>query len=223
MPDTSLESPTGLWCPWCSWLVSGVWHNFTVSNKSEVSLTAIWWPWHFSGVSDPSVLSWHHDLLCTFFIKPFLAPSPISLTIPSCKVLAVLFPDCQKSVLVVLKTENRPSSVKTQLCSTLAYTVHKLYIHTVHKLYIRLTHPKQLGGIPAMFLVSLTGVWCPWCPRKVSGVSYSSLVSLTQLKSEVFLAALWWPWPFSGVLTQQWCLQNVSCVPYTSLVCLTRL
>ena len=108
-----------------------------------------------------------------FFIKPFLAPAPISLTILSYKVLAVLFPDCQKSVFVVLKTENRLPSVKTQLCSTLDYTVHKLYT--------RLTHPKQLGGMPDTFLVSLTDVWCPWCPWHVYGVPHRSLVSLTQL------------------------------------------
>ena len=44
----SLVSLTHIWCHW---------HNFSVSNKSEVFLTALWWLWHFSGDSDTPVLS----------------------------------------------------------------------------------------------------------------------------------------------------------------------
>ena len=56
--------------------------------------------------------------LIHFFIKPFLALSRRSLTVPSFIALAVLFPDCQKLGLVVLLTEDQLSSVKTKLCST---------------------------------------------------------------------------------------------------------
>ena len=38
----------------------------------------------------------HQGLLCTFFIKPFLALATKSIAVSSFKALAVLFPDCQK-------------------------------------------------------------------------------------------------------------------------------
>ena len=39
---------------------------------------------------------------------------------------------------------------------------------TVNKLYTWLTHPKQLCCMPAMSLVSWTGLWCPRQKRKQS-------------------------------------------------------
>ena len=50
---------------------------------------------------------------------------------------------------------------------------------TVHKLYTWLTHPKQLCGMPDMFLVSLTGFWCPW----KRGNNQTDLCETTQCSS----------------------------------------
>ena len=52
-------------------------------------------------------------LLCTFFIKPFLALLTRPLTVQSCTALAVLFPDYQK--LTYVKQQN----VSLPLCENL--------------------------------------------------------------------------------------------------------
>ena len=45
-------------------------------------------------------ISWHQGLLCTFFIKLFLALALRPINVRSFKALAVLFPDCQKQTYV---------------------------------------------------------------------------------------------------------------------------